>query len=160
MKKIIIALFCLSLTAVLVGCGGGADTPADTTANQTDVSQTNVSQTDVQTDGVWKARAVNGGEEIVLSPEDTETLKSHIAGCKYFEAVADCLNDYEFEREDGSIIYYHSDCGTFNDNEAMKSYTLLDWQKEWVNGLLGVKPGASSLPLAEIERPDLELEIK
>lgn len=90
-----------------------------------------------QTEFFWKVKTVNGDEdEVCLSAEESKMVYDIIASCKYDIGTADCLNDFAFVRDDGSVIYYHSDCGTFNDNANELSYRTLDWQKEKINELL------------------------
>ena len=85
----------------------------------------------------WIVKPVNGDdEEVCLTAEESKMVYDFISGCKYELGTADCLNDFAFVRDDGSVIYYHSDCGTFNDNANELSYRTLDWQKEKVNELL------------------------
>jgi len=92
---------------------------------------------------------------VSLSAEESKKVKEIIDSCKYEIETSDCYNDFQFIREDGSIIYYHSDCGTFNDIENNKSYKLLDEQKEWIGTLL-----AKHLEVSHTRTPNQEYPIE
>lgn len=91
----------------------------------------------------WTARKIfdNGeySESVVLSAEETGLIKNYCYGCKYETGTADCINDYEFTMENGAKIYYHSDCGTFNDNTNELSYNTTDYMRDEINMILGKK---------------------
>lgn len=91
----------------------------------------------------WTARKIfdNGeySESVVLSAEETGLIKNYCYGCKYETGTADCINDYEFTMENGAKIYYHSDCGTFNDNTNELSYNTTDYMRDEINMILGEK---------------------
>ena len=94
-------------------------------------------QSITQAEFYWKVKPIDGDdEEVCLTAEESKMVYDFISGCKYELGTADCLNDFAFVRDDGSVIYYHSDCGTFNDNANELSYRTLDWQKEKVSELL------------------------
>lgn len=106
-----------------------------------------------QTEFCWKVKPINGDDwEAELSAEESKMVYDIIASCKYDLGTADCMNDFAFVRDDGSVIYYHSDCGTFNNTAENLSYRTLDEQRMKVNDLI-VKLGMYSeelcgLPLA------------
>lgn len=90
-----------------------------------------------QSSFVWNVKdIIRDIGPVSLSAEESKKLKGIIDSCKYEIETSACDNDFQFISEDGSIIYYHSDCGTFNDIENNKSYELLDEQKEWIGTLL------------------------
>ena len=141
MKKATILVLCLVLAIVAAGCARESKNirvqeKADDKSGKS-VEICTPSEEHLQNAGAWKVSTVDDGSEAVyLSAEDSKTIKDYIASCKYELGTADCLNDYMFIRDDGSIIYYHSECGTFNDNENELSYKLLGEQQAWVNDLL------------------------
>lgn len=141
MKKRILTVLCLVLAIVAAGCArqsknNQAREKADDKSGKS-VEICTSSEEQLQNAGAWKVSTVDDGSKAVyLSAEDSKTIKDYIASCKYELGTADCLNDYMFIRDDGSIIYYHSECGTFNDNENELSYKLLGEQQAWVNDLL------------------------
>lgn len=141
MKKRTILVLCLILAIVAAGCVRESkniqvrEKADDKSGKATEICTP--SEEYLQNAGAWKVSTVDDGSEAVcLSAEDSKTIKDYIASCKYELGTADCLNDYMFIRDDGSIIYYHSACGTFNDNENERSYNLLDEQQAWINDLL------------------------
>ncbi len=91
--------------------------------------------------GPWKLSVLseNGtvsGRSLVVSYDDSRVIEGFIASCKWEEGTADCLNDYMFIRENGNIIYYHSDCGTFNDTELNRSYHVTDEMRDQINSII------------------------
>lgn len=85
----------------------------------------------------WKVNgAYYDSEPVCISAEDSRSIKEIIDSCKWYIGTADCYNDFVFIRADGTEIYYHSDCGTFNDNSLDRSYKLLDEQKAYINEYL------------------------
>ena len=73
---------------------------------------------------------------VELSAEETSIIKNYCYGCKYEIGTADCMNDYEFTLKNGEKIYYHSECGTFNDNGNELSYKTLDYMRTEINNIL------------------------
>ena len=85
----------------------------------------------------WKVNGADyDSEPVCISAEDSRSIKEIIDSCKWYIGTADCYNDFVFIRADGTEIYYHSDCGTFNDNSLNRSYKLLDEQKAYINEYL------------------------
>lgn len=86
---------------------------------------------------------------VELSEEDTSTLTQIINNGNWSEGTAECLNDCAINLN-GILIYYHSDCGTFNrldlanmqyqssqeQEVSGKGLTLTNENKEIVNKLL------------------------
>ena len=58
-----------------------------------------------------------------LSREDASELLRIYQGAKWTDVTADCLNDYRLVIA-GETVYFHSDCGTFNDNKNNRSFTV------------------------------------
>lgn len=51
------------------------------------------------------------------------------------EGTADCSNDYELTINEATY-YYHSECGTLNDNLNNRCLTVTDTEKENINAVL------------------------
>lgn len=86
---------------------------------------------------VWNVKdIINDIGPVSLSVQESKKVKDIIDSCKYEIETSGCDNDFQFIKEDGNMIYYHSECGTFNDIENNKSYALLDGQKECIGTLL------------------------
>ncbi len=94
-------------------------------------------QNTTQTEIICKVKQLDKDDDAIpVSPEDGKKIQDIIASCKYEIGTADCLNNYAFVKEDGSIIYYHAGCGTFNDNENNRSYHVTEEMKLTVNEFL------------------------
>ncbi|MBD5154136.1 MAG: hypothetical protein HDT15_03410 [Oscillibacter sp.] len=72
---------------------------------------------------------------VLLSEEDSSTILTILQNGDWQEGTADCINDYRFTVS-GSTIYYHSDCGTFNDSEANRSFTVSEEDRAVILSLL------------------------
>lgn len=71
-----------------------------------------------------------------VSVEHSDIIVSVLADeSRFVEGTADCMNDC-IVAVNGDIFYYHSDCGTFNDNAKNRSFTLTESEKEEINGIL------------------------
>ncbi len=55
-----------------------------------------------------------------MSADDSEYIIDFLENSPWDDGTADCLNDYTFVVNEKNY-YYHSDCGTFNDNENQRS---------------------------------------
>ncbi len=78
---------------------------------------------------------------------------------RFSDGTGDCLNDCVVA-VNGTVYYYHSDCGTFNDNANNRSFTLTEAEKEEINGILSqyITVGSDventiSEPSEQIEQP-------
>lgn len=182
MKKVILIILCFVMVFLLSGCGLNISDVTETERKETEetiqiekaeqpeqpeqtvVEAQNIQEEEntetpekinsvAQTEFCWKVKPINGDDwEAELSAEESKMVYDIIASCKYDLGTADCMNDFAFVRDDGSVIYYHSDCGTFNNTAENLSYRTLDEQRMKVNDLL-VKLGMYSeelcgLPLA------------
>ena len=160
MKKILFMVLCLVIVFALVGCGQTQTGSAMVSTNDSQSEEAEQPQAPVsepldkeeksedtmdnsqiveQPEMFWEVCQVNTNsisEAIRISSEDSRKVSDIIASCKCQLGGAACANDYAFVRDDGSIIYYHSDCGSFNDNVANCSYQTLDKQKTWINNML------------------------
>lgn len=71
-----------------------------------------------------------------LSSEDSGEIQKIIdEGIWENDATAECINDCLLT-VDGDDIYYHSECGTFNDKVNQRNFTLDEKTREEVNGIL------------------------
>ena len=98
---------------------GGADGPTDIVVVET-----------------VKIKDISTGEEKNLSADDSKAILDILAESNdWTEGTADCLNDCEIKIGDRTIMY-HSGCGTFNDNKNMKSISLDEKVKPYINSIL------------------------
>ena len=71
-----------------------------------------------------------------LTAEETKEIAAMIENSDWnTEGTADCANDCKFII-DGETYYYHSECGTLNDNLNDRCLTLIDAEKETINAAL------------------------
>ncbi len=65
---------------------------------------------------------------------------------RFVEGTGDCLNDCVVVVS-GTIYYYHSDCGTFNDNANNRSFNLTDSERADINGIISeyIELGSDSI---------------
>ena len=85
--------------------------------------------------GVEVFRNEEDAPGVPLSEEDSSTILTILQNGDWQEGTADCINDYRFTVS-GSTIYYHSDCGTFNDSEANRSFTVSEEDRAVILSLL------------------------
>ncbi len=91
---------------------------------------------------------ISSGESYLLSENDGATISDILEnGVWNTEGTADCLNNIELVIN-GETYYYHSDCGTFNDNKNQRSLTIGTDTKEMINTLL-----EEYISLSETENP-------
>ena len=75
-----------------------------------------------------------------LDVEDSKILYEILSDeSRFDDAVSDCLSDC-YVLINGKMYLYHSECGTFNDNERGKCITLSQEDKVFVNGILSKYP--------------------
>ena len=82
-----------------------------------------------------------GNEGTVVLIDMTEDVHKEILAIlnsgHWYNDVSKCESDYSFETKNEKI-YYHADCGTFNDVTNKRYMTLSEEKKEKINQLLGV----------------------
>ncbi len=79
---------------------------------------------------------INNSLAHILSDEDSKIIIDIFSDkTRFDDATSDCLSDCHVSI-DGKMYLYHSDCGTFNDNELGRSISLSDEDKALVNGIL------------------------
>lgn len=117
MKKKITAILVLICMLSLIGCGSKYKGPLSC------ISHTGV-------DGMISL--------MDMTEEVHQEILSTLNHGTWHNDVAKCESDYSFETKDEKI-YYHSECGTFNDATNKRYMTLSETEKEKINQLLGVK---------------------
>lgn len=87
-----------------------------------------------------------------LTVKDAEYVVELLDKATWYNGTTDCFEDCVFGMEDGSVLYYHSDCGTINDNKTGRCIKLSDVEQSELNGLLSkyVTLGTSELPTEEL----------
>jgi len=82
-----------------------------------------------------------GNEGTVVLIDMTEDVHKEILAVlnngHWYNDVSKCESDYSFETKN-ETIYYHADCGTFNDVTNKRYMTLPEAEKAKINQLLGV----------------------
>ena len=82
-----------------------------------------------------------GNEGTVVLIDMTEEVHKEILEVlnsgHWYNDVSKCEPDYSFETKN-ETIYYHADCGTFNDATNKRYMTLSETEKAKINQLLGV----------------------
>ena len=78
-----------------------------------------------------------GGSAFDLSKENTKTIQQILDAGSWMPDVTKCDSDYLLTF-DGRTIYYHSDCGTFNERleQGHQSLRLSDADRETVNAVI------------------------
>ena len=78
-----------------------------------------------------------GGSGFDLSEENTKAILQILDTGSWVPDATDCASDYVLTF-DGRTIYYHSDCGTFNEQleQAYQSLRLSDAEQETVNAII------------------------
>ena len=78
-----------------------------------------------------------GGSNFDLSAENAKTLQQIFDTGSWMPDVTKCDSDYLLTF-DGRMIYYHSDCGTFNERleQGHQSLRLSDADRETVNAVI------------------------
>ena len=78
-----------------------------------------------------------GGDTFDLAGEVAETISQILDAGSWVPDAANCANDYALTF-DGRTIYYHSDCGTFNERleQSNQSLRLSDADRETVNAII------------------------
>ncbi len=70
-----------------------------------------------------------------LSQKDSSYITKLLENKTWEDGTADCINDC-MVIQGNKTLYYHSDCGTFNDTENEKSLSLSNEEKKRVNIIL------------------------
>ena len=77
------------------------------------------------------------GSAFDLSKENAKTIQQILDSGSWVPDATDCASDYVLTF-DGRTIYYHSDCGTFNERleQSNQSLRLSDADRETVNAII------------------------
>ena len=77
------------------------------------------------------------GSAFDLSKENAKTIQQILDSGSWVPDATDCASDYVLTF-DGRTIYYHSDCGTFNERleQSNQSLRLADTDRETVNAII------------------------
>lgn len=78
-----------------------------------------------------------GGSDFELSEENAKAILQILDTGSWMPGATDCASDYVLTF-DGRTIYYHSDCGTFNERleQSDQSLRLSDTEQETVNRII------------------------
>ena len=78
-----------------------------------------------------------GGSDFELSEENAKAILQILDAGSWVPGATDCASDYVLTF-DGRTIYYHSDCGTFNERleQSDQSLRLSDAERETVNRII------------------------
>lgn len=78
-----------------------------------------------------------GGRDFDLSKENAKTIQQILDAGSWVPDATNCASDYALNF-DGRTIYYHSDCGTFNERleQSNQSLRLSDADRETVNAII------------------------
>ncbi len=116
MKKIIVIIITLVYIFSVTGCGK-------------------------KYEGPLSCMSYIGNEGTVVLIDMTEDVHKEILEVlnsgHWYNDVSKCEPDYSFETKN-ETIYYHADCGTFNDATNKRYMTLPEAEKAKINQLLGV----------------------
>lgn len=86
---------------------------------------------------VWTVSIGYGKEEPKeLSADDQTVLSDMLSAGSWENDLTKCEGDCVIAASDGSVYYYHSKCGTFNDNVNRRFLTLEEEQRILLNDIL------------------------
>lgn len=87
-----------------------------------------------------------------LTSKDAEYILELLESATWLNGTADCFADCVFGMEDGSVLYYHSECGSINDNKTRRCIKLNDVEQSELNSILSkyVTLGYVEMPIEEI----------
>lgn len=140
MKKALLLTIVFSMVFGLFSCSKSPIKDDSTTSS--DISSIAETLTSI----IVKTIDISGsdkGNDKELTANEASAIVGILENAEWSEgATADCLNDYSVEIS-GKKIYYHSECGTFNDNEGNRSFTVSENQRVYINSLLGIEESDS-----------------
>lgn len=99
-----------------------------------------------------------GGSDFELSEENAKAILQILDAGSWLPDATDCASDYVLTF-DGRTIYYHSDCGTFNERleQSDQSLRLSDAERETVNRIIQAVIPHDLSPNAPIEISDTDV---
>ena len=97
-----------------------------------------------------------GGSSFDLSEENARAIQQILDAGSWVPDATDCASDYMLTFDDRTI-YYHSDCGTFNEQleQSDQSLRLSDAERETVNRIIQAVIPHDLIPNAPIEISDV-----
>ena len=117
-KKIVVLLLTLICILGLTGCGKKYEGPLSC-----------ISYTDFA-----------GTVSLMDMPEEVhEEILAVLNGGVWHNDMSKCESDFSFETKN-ETIYYHSECGSFNDATNKRYMTLSESERTKINQLLGAEP--------------------
>lgn len=146
MKKILSsALVSMCTIIIFASCGiaenGGESVEDNTAWAQSHISVNNASSdvdtiTNSNNIGIWTVKIGYSEEtEKELSQKDAAALNDILNEENWIEDVTKCESDCVITTANGEIIYYHSSCGTFNDNRNYRSLSATEEETELINSI-------------------------
>lgn len=75
-------------------------------------------------------------ESYELTAEETAAIFDILHNGNWAGDLTKCESDYVMTTADGDAFYYHSACGTFNDNVNNRSLSVTDREKESIQAVL------------------------
>lgn len=88
-------------------------------------------------DRAWTIKIGYTDEEAKeLSQEDIATISNILDNGKWIADLTKCESDCVITSADGDEFYYHSACGTFNDNKNYRSLSITEEEMALINSVL------------------------
>lgn len=115
---IVAGLFIVSILVNMSACG---------------IQPSNIGENDndrMSTDRVLLGLKEGNMEKVVLDEKDSTKIKSLLNQENWEDETAECANNIEIILEDNWLVYYHTDCGTFNDYTNKRHLSLGESEKE------------------------------
>lgn len=137
MKKLpafALALTCVALVLTSCGTAGTGGAPE---ANNKTVTK---APDDINVNGNIKSWTIKMGyaDEAAkeLSQEDTAAISDVLSEGDWIDDLTKCESDCVITTADGDAFYYHSACGTFNDNKNARSLSTTEEEMALINSVL------------------------
>jgi hypothetical protein len=145
MKNVLVLFLVLTCMLSLTACGkatGSEETVTDSTVSDTlNVGENITGETSIQQQGITESISatvsnVEEGKNYDLTEEETKIIADIIEnGVWSTEGTAECANDCQLI-VDGRTYYYHSECGTFNDEMNNQNLSVTEDEMESINEIL------------------------
>ena len=134
MKKLIVLLWGMICVFHLSACvQGGSNIIAESDVTPTTHGAQELSQV---SDQQITAYNILENVQVALSAEDADAIGNILYNVEWIDDITKCASDYEFVMKSGETYCYHSNCGTVNDFQEKRSFTLTDEQRDKINYLL------------------------
>ncbi len=126
MKRMLTVLLCAVYLAAPTGCAHPAALLSSNTVPQPSENL-----------AAWTLHAsADVRPTMELSPEDAAILEKILANGSWSDGLPVCDSDYRFEAASGETYAYHTDCGTFINDQNAKSLKITEEQKNAVNRMI------------------------